>query len=42
MDTSAKSRARVIVGDGLFVAPGENLIHEMEDILGEDRVSITI
>jgi DNA polymerase-3 subunit alpha len=42
VDTSAKSRARVIVGDGLFVAPGENLIHEMEDILGEDRVSITI
>ncbi|MFA5319901.1 MAG: DNA polymerase III subunit alpha [Candidatus Omnitrophota bacterium] len=42
LDTSSKSRTRLLVGDGLFVAPSEKLVHEMEDILGGDRVSITI
>jgi DNA polymerase-3 subunit alpha len=42
LDTPAKSRIHLVVGEGLYVAPSEKLIQDVESLLGEDRVSLVI
>jgi DNA polymerase-3 subunit alpha len=42
LDTPAKSKIQVIVGDGLYVAPSEKLIQDIESLLGEERLSLVI
>jgi len=40
LDTPAKSRVHLVVGDGLFVSPSDKLVQDIESLLGEDRVSL--
>jgi DNA polymerase-3 subunit alpha len=42
MDTPSKSRVQVLVGQDLFVDPQEKLIQDIEDLLGENKVMLTI
>jgi DNA polymerase-3 subunit alpha len=42
LDTPAKARVQLVVGEGLFVAPSEKLIQDIENLLGEERVSLVI
>ena len=42
LDTSAKSRVQLVVGEGFYVAPSEKLIEDIEGLLGEDRLSLAI
>jgi DNA polymerase-3 subunit alpha len=42
LDTPAKSRVHLVVGEGLYVLPSEKLMQEIESLLGEDRVSLVI
>jgi DNA polymerase-3 subunit alpha len=41
-DTPTKSRVQMVVGNGLFVDPQDNLIRDIENLLGEERISLTI
>jgi DNA polymerase-3 subunit alpha len=42
LDSPNKSRIQLIVGNELFVQPSEKLIQDIEDLLGEDRLSLKI
>ena len=42
LDTTAKSRVQLVVGEGLYVSPSEKLIEELENLLGEERLSLVI
>ena len=42
LDTPNKSRVQVLVGQELFVDPQEKLIRDIEDLLGENKVLLTI
>jgi len=42
LDTPAKSRVQLVVGEGLYVLPSEKLIQEIESLLGEERLSLVI
>ena len=42
LDTPAKSRVHLVVGEGLYVLPSDKLIQEIESLLGEDRVSLVM
>jgi len=42
LDTPAKSRIQLIVGNELFIQPSEKLIQDIENLLGEDRLSLAI
>ncbi|MCM8789437.1 MAG: DNA polymerase III subunit alpha [Candidatus Omnitrophica bacterium] len=42
LDTPAKSRVQVIVGEGLYVAASERLIEDIENLLGEDKIALAI
>lgn len=42
LDTPAKSKVQVIVGDGLYVQPSEKLIQDIESLLGEERLSLVL
>jgi len=42
LDTPAKSRVQLVVGEGLYVSPSEELINNIESLLGEDRLSVVI
>jgi DNA polymerase-3 subunit alpha len=42
LDTSTKSRVQLIVGEGLYVAPSEKLIQDIESLLGQDKLSLVI
>ncbi|MDP3732234.1 MAG: DNA polymerase III subunit alpha, partial [Candidatus Omnitrophota bacterium] len=42
LDTLAKSRVHLVVGEGLYVLPSDKLIQEIESLLGEDRVSLVM
>lgn len=42
LDTPAKSRVQLIVGEGFFVEPNEELIGAIENLLGEERLSLVI
>ncbi len=40
LDTPTKSRIQLVVGEGLYVKPSEKLIQDIEDLLGEERLSL--
>ncbi|MDD4954181.1 MAG: DNA polymerase III subunit alpha, partial [Candidatus Omnitrophica bacterium] len=40
LDTPAKSRVQLVVGEGLYVRPSEKLIQDIESLLGEERLSL--
>ncbi|MBI4707578.1 MAG: DNA polymerase III subunit alpha [Candidatus Omnitrophica bacterium] len=42
IDTPAKSRVQLVVGEGLYVAPSDELINEIENLLGEERLSLVV
>ncbi|MCX5706735.1 MAG: DNA polymerase III subunit alpha, partial [Candidatus Omnitrophica bacterium] len=42
LDTPAKSRVQLVVGEGFYVAPSEKLIEEIENLLGEERLSLVV
>lgn len=42
LDTPAKSRVQLVVGEGLYVSASEKLIKDLEDLLGEERLSLVI
>jgi DNA polymerase-3 subunit alpha len=42
LHTPAKNRVQLVVGDGFFVAPSEKLIEDIEELIGEERLSLTI
>jgi DNA polymerase-3 subunit alpha len=42
LDTPAKSRVQLVVGEGLYVSPSEQLIQGIENLLGEERLSLVI
>jgi DNA polymerase-3 subunit alpha len=42
LDSPSKSRIQLVVGEELFVEPTENLIQDVESLLGEDKLSLLI
>jgi DNA polymerase-3 subunit alpha len=42
LDTPARSRVQMVVGNEFFVEPDEKLIDDIESMLGEGRVSLTL
>ncbi|MDP2937831.1 MAG: DNA polymerase III subunit alpha, partial [Candidatus Omnitrophota bacterium] len=42
LDTPAKSRVHLVVGEGFYVLPSEKLLQDIESLLGEDRVSLVM
>ncbi|MGA2774717.1 MAG: DNA polymerase III subunit alpha [Candidatus Omnitrophota bacterium] len=42
LDSHNKSRVQVVVGEGLYVTPSEKLIHDIENLLGEERLTVVI
>jgi len=42
LDTPAKSRVQLVVGEGFYVLPSEKLIQDIESLLGEERLSLVI
>ena len=42
LDTPARSRVQMVVGEEFFVDPNEQLIDDIESLLGEGRVSLTL
>jgi DNA polymerase III subunit alpha len=42
LDSANKSRIHVLVGEELFVDPQEKLIQDIEDLIGENKVVLTI
>jgi len=42
LDTPAKSRIQLVVGEGFYVTPSEKLIKDIEDLLGEERLSLVV
>ena len=42
LDTPTKSRIQLVVGEGLYVNPSEKLIQDIENLLGEERLSLAI
>ena len=42
LDTPAKSKVQLVVGEGLYVSPSEKLIHDIESLLGDQRLSLVI
>ncbi|TBR18787.1 DNA polymerase III subunit alpha [bacterium] len=42
LDSPTKSRVHVVVGEELYVTPSEDLIRDIENLLGEKRVSLVI
>ncbi|MDD5594963.1 MAG: DNA polymerase III subunit alpha [Candidatus Omnitrophica bacterium] len=42
LHTPAKSRVQLLVGDNYFVSPSEQLIHDIENLIGEERLSLAI
>ena len=42
LDTQAKSRVQLVVGEGLYVNPCEKLIQDLDELLGEERLSLAI
>jgi len=41
-NTSSKSKTQLVVGEGLFVSPSEQLIQDIENLLGEERLTLVI
>jgi DNA polymerase-3 subunit alpha len=42
LDTPTKSRIQLVVGEGLYVEPSEKLIQDIENLLGEEKLSLVI
>ena len=42
LDTPSKSRVQLVVGENFYVTPSEKLIKDIEDLLGEERLSLTV
>jgi len=42
LHTPAKSRVQLLVGDNYFVSPSEELIMDIENLIGRDRLSLVI
>jgi hypothetical protein len=42
LDTPAKSKVQMVVGESLYVLPSEKLIQDIEDLLGEERLSLAV
>jgi len=42
LDTPAKSRVQLIVGEGLYVTPSEQLIQDLDELLGQEHLSLVI
>ncbi|MFA4888339.1 MAG: DNA polymerase III subunit alpha [Candidatus Omnitrophota bacterium] len=42
LDTPTKSKIQLVVGDNLFVSPSEKLIQDIEDLLGEEHLSLVL
>jgi DNA polymerase-3 subunit alpha len=42
LDTPSKSRVQLVVGESLYVNPSEKLIADIENLLGEERLSVVI
>lgn len=42
IDTPTKTRAHIIVGEGLYVSPSEKLIQDIEGLLGEERLTLVL
>ncbi|MFA4989307.1 MAG: DNA polymerase III subunit alpha [Candidatus Omnitrophota bacterium] len=42
LDTPAKAKVQLVVGENFYVAPSEKLIKDIEDLLGEERLSLIV
>ena len=42
LDTPTKSKVQLVVGAGLYVSPTEKLIQDIENLLGEERLSLVL
>ncbi len=42
LDTKAYKSVQILVGEDLFVAPTENLLDELKEMIGEDRFSLKV
>ena len=42
LDTPSKSRVQLVVGESLYVSPNEKLIQDLDELLGEERLSLVI
>lgn len=42
LDTPSKSKVQLVVGEGLYVAPNEKLIQDIDNLLGEERLSLAL
>ena len=42
LNTPAKSKVRLVVGENLFISPSEKLIQDIENLLGAERLSLVI
>jgi len=42
LDTPAKSRVQMVVGENLYVLPSEKLIQDLDELLGEERFSLVL
>lgn len=42
LDTPAKSRVQMVVGENFYVAPSEKLIEQIEGLLGEERLKLLL
>jgi DNA polymerase-3 subunit alpha len=42
LNTPAKSRVQLIVGEGLYVEPSEQLIQDLDELLGQEHLSLVI
>ncbi|MFA6357328.1 MAG: DNA polymerase III subunit alpha [Candidatus Omnitrophota bacterium] len=42
LDTPSRSRVQLLVGENLYVRPNEKLIADLDELLGEERLSLVI
>ncbi|MFH1457744.1 MAG: DNA polymerase III subunit alpha [Candidatus Omnitrophota bacterium] len=42
IDTPTRTKAHIVVGEGLYVTPSEKLIEDIENLLGEERLTLAI
>ena len=42
LDTPAKSRVQLVVGENFYVSPSERLIEDIEGLLGEERLKLLL
>ncbi len=42
LDNISKARTQLVVGEGFFIQPNEKLICDIENLLGEEKLSLII